>query len=101
MEKSNWKNILGALVAVTSLVIYIWMMEDRYLKASDFLQYQQQQQLNYQSIRDDTRKSLNNFRKQMLEDQLFELQLKKEEGTATNIEKARIKRIKRQLEKLN
>lgn len=89
MKQNPIKAALTMIGSVAAVAVFFWAVEDRYVSAADFRQFQQQQQ-----------QSITELRRQMLEDKLFELQLKANEGTATNIDKAQILRIQRQLSQI-
>lgn len=84
------KTSLKIIASVAAITVLFWGMEDRYLSASDFHTYQQQQ-IN----------SLKSFRRQMLEDDLFDLEFKESKGTLSDLEKAKLKRIRRRLNELD
>lgn len=97
VKQNPIKSALTMIASVAAVVVFFWTVEDRYVSAADFQNFQNQQQRFVDQIQKQQRDSLSSFRRQMLEDELFELELKVQQGTATNVEKAKINRIKRQL----
>lgn len=89
MKQNPLKSALTMIGSVAAVVIFLWSVDDRYVNAADFKQYRQQQQQLF-----------TNFRRQQLEDELFELQLKAKKGIITDVERAKLFRIQRQLERL-
>lgn len=100
VKQNPIKSALTMIGSVAAVVVFFWMVEDRYVSAADFQQFQQQQKTFVDQIQRQQRDSLSLFRRQMLEDELFELELKIQQGTATNVERAKVNRIKRQLQLL-
>lgn len=101
MKNNPLKSALSILGSVAAVIIFFWAIEDRYVSAADFQQFQKQQQDFQQRQFKQYEKSLSGFRRQMLEDELFELQLKANSGTITDVERAKILRIQRQLQRLD
>jgi hypothetical protein len=95
-----FKSSLAIIGTFLGVIAAMWAIEDRYVSAADFSQYQQRQEafiLQSQSAADKRQK---NFRKQIIDDQLFELQFKVNQGTASPLDKAKIERLQRQLREL-
>lgn len=90
MKQNPVKSAVTMIGSIAAVVIFFWTVEDRYVSAADFQQYQRQQQHLF-----------TDFRRQQLEDELFELQLKAEKNIITDVERAKLFRIQRQLQKLN
>lgn len=96
-----FKSSLAVVGTFVGVLVAMWAVEDRYVSAADFSQYQQRQEafsIQQQSSQDRRYKE---FRRQQIDDQLFELQFKLDNGTATPLDKAKIKRLQRQLNDLH
>lgn len=100
MKQNPLKSTLTLIGSAAAVAVFFWSVEDRYVKAADFQQFQQRQEQFQQQFKQQQQQNVNNFRRQMLEDELFELQLKVNEDIATSIDKAKILRIQRQLQQL-
>ena len=89
MRQNPLKSALTMIGSVAAVVIFLWVVDDRYVNAADFKQFQhQQEQLFVDS------------RIQQIQDQLFVLDLKVENGSATEIDRAQRARLQRQLGEL-
>lgn len=101
MRNNPIKSAITTIASVAAVVVFFWAIEDRYVSAADFQKFQQWQveQMERQTKKYDN--SITSFRRQLLEDELFELQLKAENGTITPVERAKLLRIQRQLRSLD
>lgn len=96
-----FKSSLAIIGTFLGVIAAMWAVEDRYVSAADFSSYQQRQEafsIQQQSAQD---RRYKDFRRQQIDDQLFELQFKLDNGTATPLDKAKIKRLQRQLNDLH
>jgi len=95
-----FKSSLAIIGTFIGVFVAMWAVEDRYVSAADFSQYQQRQEAF--SIQQHTAQEnrYRDFRKQQIDDQLFELEFKVNQGTATPLDKAKIERLRRQLQDL-
>lgn len=100
MQFLSFKTTLTTLASIATVVVFFWAVDDHYVSAADLEQYQEQQQRNLQRYQTEQKKVITDFRRQMLEDELFELDLRIDEGTASRIDRAKKARITRQLERL-
>jgi len=88
-KKKELITAVAALGSVITIFTGVTFIEDRYVHASDFKEYAEQQQ---QSIKE--------FRIQDLEDKIFELEFKQQSGTATALDNALKERYRQQLNRL-
>ena len=100
MKFFSLKTAITTLASIAAVVVFFWGVEDRYVNAADLKAYEQRQQQRLEVYQQQQQKTVTDFRRQMLEDELFELELKVEEGTAGRIDRAKKARIQRQLERL-
>ena len=100
MQLLSIKTGLTTLASIAVVVTFFWAVEQHYVSAADFEQFQMRQQQQFDHFQTQQQRNITDFRRQMLEDDLFELDLKVEEGTANTIDRARKQRIERQLERL-
>lgn len=75
-------SIASVIVAMTTIITSVYAFDGRYLKVSDFNQYQVQSEVR------------------RLEDEIFVLEFKVQNGTATALDRAMLERLKSRLESL-
>lgn len=91
-----YKSALSILTSIATIVLFVWAVEGHYVRAADFSQYQKrQEQFQLQQ-----KEALKSFQRQQLDNQLFDLEFKVQNGTATPLDRAKIERLKRQLQEL-
>lgn len=97
IKENPWKILVGSSGTIITLVATLFTLDSRYAHAADVEKEQQQ-------VQKLIRATTSNLRKQMLEDKLFELDIKR--GQAPNqrltpIDSALAERYKRQLDEIN
>lgn len=81
-----WVSTASGLVALSALITGLFAVDSRYVHAADFEKYQKEQTVQFQSIKT----SFLLIRKQMLEDQLFQLEIKKNLNDSEKLTKRRL-----------
>jgi len=87
------KSALSIMASIAAVVVFIWSIEGRYVSAADFSQYQKRQE-QFQHQQQET---INSFQRRQIDNELFELEFKVNNGEATPLDRAKIQRLKRQL----
>ena len=98
--KENPYSTIAALSSFIGLVaplvgVFGWL-DSRYAHAEDVIKQQSSVIREMSVMQRRTSDQLFNLRKQGIEDKMFEIELKMEQGNASNIEKAQYERLKRQ-----
>ncbi|HEY6434968.1 MAG TPA: hypothetical protein VIY47_00125 [Ignavibacteriaceae bacterium] len=95
IKENPWIVLLGSSGTIITLVAALFTVDSRYAHAADV-------ERNYQQMQQAVQQTSNNLRKQMLEDKIFELDVKKgqQEGKLSPVESALLERYKRQLKDL-
>lgn len=97
IKENSWKIIIGSSGTIITVVAALFTLDSRYAHAADVEKDMKQIQ---QVVKDTT----TNLRKQMLEDKLFELDVKKEQSPnqrLSPIDAALAARYKRQLDEIS
>jgi len=89
--------IASVVTAIGVIIGAILTVDGRYVHAADYIKAQEQQQQQMQIFQRENRQKLDEFRKQGIEDKLFELRLK---SPKTKADDALIKRFEEQLQEV-
>ena len=96
----NIAAIASVVTICTSLIGGFFLFDSIYARDADLqLARSEIKQLSTE-LKAESRKNAIELRRSMIEDQLFELDMKVEDGSATSTDRARIKRYQRQLREL-
>ena len=90
----------AAFTLLSSIIASVYVVENRFAKASDLINTDAKIDQLKTELKAESKKNATDLRRAMIEDQLFELDMRVEEGVATSVDRARIKRYKRQLQEL-
>lgn len=80
-QVNGWGNmsvitLAGIVAALSTIIGAVILIDSRYVHVDIFIQYDQKQQSQYEQLRIQQNKLIFIYRKQILEDKLFELDLK-------------------------
>lgn len=92
---------IASIATLTTLVAIfsgVFLFEDRYVHAAQFNKYMEQQQKTLETLQTQQQKGLDTLYRQITEDELFALELKRSGGKASAIDEARIEHLKRRLQ---
>lgn len=98
LQENKLKVISGIVAFITTIISTAFAVDSRYAKEAEVEQYKKDNAAQYRVITVQQSRSIDNLRKQQLEDKLFELDLKK---TLTDAERAMKARWLRELDSLN
>jgi len=96
VKDNPWIVLFGSSGTVISLVVALFAIDSRYAHAYDV-------EKNYQQLQQSVQQTSTTLRKQMLEDKLFELDIKREQSPNQRLsptDSALAARYKRQLEEI-
>lgn len=96
IKENPWKTLLGSSGSLIALVTALFVIDSRYAHAADVERDKKQ-------IQQVVRETTSDLRKQMLEDKLFELDVKKEQAPnqrLSPVDAALAARYKRQLDEI-
>lgn len=83
----------GIVASITTIGGLFYFMDERYAHAAD-------QDRKIEAVRGEIRSSIKSLERNQIEDRLYELELKSNDGVASSHERALIERYKRRLESL-
>ena len=90
------KTALSTISSIAAVVMFIWAVNSHFVSAADFSKYQQRQE----QFQQQQQESFKAFQRQQIDNELFELEFKVQQGNATPLDRAKIQRLKRQLNEL-
>ncbi len=86
------KSAVATIISIASIVTFFWAVDSHYVSAADFSQYQRSQE----KFQHQQQQGFKDYQRRELDNKIFELQFKVNEGSASNLEKAQLDRYKRQ-----